>query len=57
MRAELKDPLYWRFRAEEAMSLDENLLEDEELKDVVQRVADDYERVAKYVEKRGARAK
>jgi hypothetical protein len=34
MRTELKDPQYWRFRAEEAMSIAENLLEKEELKDV-----------------------
>lgn len=55
MRTELKDPQYWRFRAEEAMSIAENLLEKEELKDVLRRVTNDYERVAKYVEKRRAR--
>jgi len=57
MRIERKDPQYWRFRAEEAMSLAENFLEDEELKNVVRRVADDYERVAKYVERRRERYK
>jgi len=55
MRTELKDPQYWRFRADEAMSIAENLLEKEELKDVLRRVSDDYERVAKYVERRRAR--
>ena len=37
------------------MSIAENLLEKEELKDVLRRVTNDYERVAKYVEKRRAR--
>jgi hypothetical protein len=55
MRTELKDPQYWRFRAEEAMSIAENLLEKEELKAVLRQVSDDYERVAKYVERRRAR--
>jgi hypothetical protein len=37
------------------MSIAENLLEKEELKDVLRRVSDDYERAAKYVERRRAR--
>jgi hypothetical protein len=53
--ADLKDAQHWRYRAEEAMSIAENLIEDPELKEILQRVADDYERAAKYVERRRRR--
>jgi len=49
MAADIKDPQYWRFRAEEVLSLAEDL-EHPETKAIMQRIADDYERIATLVE-------
>jgi len=50
MPADLKSSHYWRTRAEEAMSVAENLVENREIKEIMRRIADDFERIAKMVE-------
>jgi len=52
MAADLKNPQYWRVRAEEVMSVAENLVEDREIREIMHRIADDYARIAKIVEKK-----
>jgi len=54
MAADLKDPDYWRFRAEEVLSIAEDL-EHAETKAIMQRIAEDYERIAKMVERQRKR--
>ncbi len=54
MTADLKDPQYWRSRKEEVLSRAESL-EREETKRIMLRIADDYERIAKMVERQRAR--
>jgi hypothetical protein len=49
MAADLKDPDYWRFRAEGVLSIAEEL-EHEDTKAIMRRIADDYERIAQMVE-------
>ena len=56
MAANLKDPQYWRFRAEEVLSIAENL-QVPETKLIMRRIADDYERIAKLVEQQREREK
>jgi hypothetical protein len=51
MPADPSDPEYWRFRAEEVRSVTENLIENSEVKEILRRIADDYERIAKFTEK------
>jgi len=50
MPADLKNSHYWRTRAEEVMSVAENLVENREIKEIMRRIADDFERIAKMVE-------
>jgi hypothetical protein len=54
MAADLKDPEYWRFRAEEVLSIAEDL-QHAETKAIMQRIAEDYERIAKMVERQRER--
>ena len=56
MAADLKDPQYWRFRAEEVLSIAESL-EHAETKAIMQRIAEDYERIAKMVDRQRERDK
>jgi hypothetical protein len=57
MPADLSDPEYWRFRAQEVLSVAENLLGyDGEIKEIMRRIADDYERIAKLTEKNRRRS-
>ena len=50
MAADVKDPQYWRSRQEEVLSRAESI-EREETKRILLRIADDYERIAKMVER------
>jgi len=52
MVTDLNDPQYWRLRAEEAQSVADNLVDDREIKDLMRRIAADYERIAKFTEMR-----
>ena len=45
----LQNPEFWRFRAEEVLTLSENL-KHAETKKIMARIAEDYERIAKIVE-------
>ena len=54
MPANLGDPKYWRVREEEVLSISRNLVEDREIKEIMRRIADDYERIAKITEKKRA---
>jgi len=45
----LQNPEFWRFRAEEVLTLSENL-KHAETKAIMARIAEDYERIAKLVE-------
>jgi len=56
MATDLKDPQYWRFRAEEVLSMAEEL-EHKETKAIMRRIADDYERIAKIIEQQRQREK
>jgi len=56
MAADLKDPEYRRFRAEEVLSIGESL-EHDETKNIMRRIAEDYERIAKMEEQQRDRAK
>jgi len=56
MAADLKDPQYWRFRAEEVLNIAESL-EHEETKIIMRRIADDYERIATLIEQQREREK
>jgi hypothetical protein len=56
MPADLSDPEYWRFRAQEVLSVAENLLGYGEIKEIMRRIADDYERIAKLTEKNRRRS-
>ena len=47
---------YWRFRAEEVLSISESL-EHEETKNIMRRIADDYLRIAKMVGQQRQREK
>ena len=49
MAENLDDPQFWRWRAEEARTIADNM-KDGEPKAIMQRVAEDYERIAKIVE-------
>ena len=50
MAADLKETQYWRSRKEEVLSRTESI-EREETKRILLRIADDYERIAKMVER------
>jgi len=50
------DPMYWRFHAREILSVAE-CLEHEKSKMVMRRIADDYEYIAKLIERQGANAR
>jgi len=52
MPTDLSDPRYWRVRAEEVMSVARNLVVDQERKEILRRIADDYELIAKITESR-----
>jgi DNA-binding GntR family transcriptional regulator len=45
----LQNPEFWRFRAEEVLTLSENL-KHAETKKIMARIAEDYERIVKIVE-------
>ena len=45
----LQNPEFWRFRAEEVLTLSENM-KHAETKKILARIAEDYERIAKIVE-------
>jgi hypothetical protein len=45
----LQNPEFWRFRAEEVLTLSENM-NHAETKKIMARIAEDYERIAKIVE-------
>lgn len=55
MPADLSDPEYWRFRAQEVLSVAENLLGHGEIKEIMRRIADDYERIAYMMERQRER--
>ena len=48
----LTNPEFWRFRAEEARSIADNM-HHEQPKAVMVRIAEDYERIARLVEQQG----
>jgi hypothetical protein len=50
MAADVKDPQYWRSRKEEVLGRAESI-EREETKRILLRIADDYDRIAKMVER------
>ena len=50
MAADLKETQYWRSRKEEVLNRAESI-EREETKRILLRIADDYERIAKMVER------
>jgi hypothetical protein len=50
MAADVKDPQYWRSRKEELLGRAEST-EREETQRILLRIADDYERIAKMVER------
>ena len=52
MSADLSDPRYWRVRAEEVLSIAENLVADGETIEIMRRIADDYERIARITEQK-----
>jgi len=51
MPADLSNPKYWRARAEEVLSVAENLVEHGEPRDILYGIAQEYERLAKLAEK------
>ena len=51
MTGQLKNPEYWRTRAEEVRLIGEDL-QDPGSNAIMQRIADDYERLAKFTEER-----
>jgi len=52
MPTELSDPRYWRVRAEEVLSIAANLVGDREAIEIMRRIADDYERIARITEQK-----
>jgi hypothetical protein len=55
MPADLKDPKYWLVRAEDARSIAQNLLDHVHARDMMRRIADDYERIAQMMERQRKR--
>jgi hypothetical protein len=55
MPADLRDPNYWLVRAEEARSIAQNLLDHEHAREMMWRIADDYERIAYMMERQRER--
>jgi hypothetical protein len=49
MRGQLDNPEYWRFRAEEVRSIADGM-KHAETKEIMARIAKDYERIAKIIE-------
>ena len=54
MQPSIEGPKHWRKRAKEARALAEQM-HDELCKDMMLRVANDYERIAKHIEERNGR--
>ena len=56
MPADLKDPQYWRGRAERVLSMAEHF-DREESKIILRRIADDYQHIAILIERQREREK